>query len=241
MKFAVCDDIEKDRKELIRMLESLVDSNVVISEFDDERKLEISLENNSFDLVFLDIQMTDENAGIRIKKYIESEHMDTFIIFITAFSAYHKDTHGRNVLWLLEKPIKKEELEQAMDAFFFQKNPGKAVFIDEKNGEVIFSKQVKYINFDNKYAEIYKINGNKILIRKSIKELINELAGEGFLQIRRETIVNMRYIDKIITLENGRKAVKLVDSEEKFVIPKGKIIDITKKYSEFKFNHAIKI
>ena len=52
------------------------------------------------------------------------------------------------------------------------------------------------------------------LIRKSIRELSEELDPEQFIKIHRKTIVNANFIEKVDTSATGRGLIKLFDRSE---------------------------
>ena len=73
--------------------------------------------------------------------------------------------------------------------------------------------EVDYFKADNKYIQVMTREG-EWLIRKSIKELVDELDPTQFWQIHRSTIVNVSRIDRVSHSVTGRGIIKLKEREE---------------------------
>ena len=68
--------------------------------------------------------------------------------------------------------------------------------------------EICYFQADDKYTLVITLSGES-LIRKPIKELVNELDPSIFWQIHRGIIVNVTCIDKISRAFAGRLSIKL--------------------------------
>jgi DNA-binding LytR/AlgR family response regulator len=64
-----------------------------------------------------------------------------------------------------------------------------------------------------KYTRV-RTAAQEALIRKPIKELVEELDSEVFWQIHRSTVVNLRAIAKVIRDGDGRPRIRLRDCPE---------------------------
>ena len=72
---------------------------------------------------------------------------------------------------------------------------------------------IDYFKSDNKYIQVMTREG-EWLIRKSIKELADELDPARFWQIHRSTIVNVSRIDKVSHSITGRGIIRMKDRGE---------------------------
>ena len=73
--------------------------------------------------------------------------------------------------------------------------------------------EVSYFQSDTKYTRVVTSDGES-LIRKSLKELLNELDPGQFWQIHRSTIVNINTIAGVSRELSGRFIVKLKNRDE---------------------------
>jgi DNA-binding LytR/AlgR family response regulator len=73
--------------------------------------------------------------------------------------------------------------------------------------------EVLFFMADEKYTRV-RTATQETLIRKPIKELVEELDSEVFWQIHRSTVVNLRAIAKVIREDDGRPRIRLRDCPE---------------------------
>ena len=73
--------------------------------------------------------------------------------------------------------------------------------------------EVQYFQADNKYTRVVTRDG-EALIRKSLKELVDELDGEQFWQIHRGTVVNAMAVAGVSRDYRGHLLVKLKERPE---------------------------
>jgi len=73
--------------------------------------------------------------------------------------------------------------------------------------------EVLFFMADEKYTRV-RTATQEALIRKPIKELVEELDSEVFWQIHRSTVVNLRAIAKVIRDGDGRPRIRLRDCPE---------------------------
>ncbi len=76
---------------------------------------------------------------------------------------------------------------------------------------------VLFFTSDEKYTRV-QVEGYEALIRKPIKELVEELDPEQFWQIHRATIVNVKAINGITRDFRGRQLVQLRNHPEKLEV-----------------------
>ncbi|MBI5923003.1 MAG: response regulator transcription factor [Betaproteobacteria bacterium] len=77
--------------------------------------------------------------------------------------------------------------------------------------------EVICFNADDKYTEVLTATG-EALIRKPIRELVEELPEDQFWQIHRSTIVRVAAIDRLVRTDAGHLEVKLRGLERKFIV-----------------------
>ena len=78
---------------------------------------------------------------------------------------------------------------------------------------LITVEDIAYFKADNKYTLVVTADGESV-IRKSIKELLEELDPDSFWQIHRSTVVNVNAIDSVVREINGHVQVRLKNRKE---------------------------
>lgn len=172
-----------------------------------------AIQDQSVDLMFLDIQMPELN-GLEFSKMIPA---DTRIVFTTAFSQYALEGYRVNALDYLLKPISyKEFLESANKALNWfkltrqQAAPAQAPTSDSLNEEEciyvksdykllqIKLKDIIYIEGLKDYIKIYTRNSSRpILSLISMKAMEERLPSEKFIRVHRSFIVQKAEISVI--------------------------------------------
>ena len=93
---------------------------------------------------------------------------------------------------------------------FLQANAGNTV-------QVIPVREVLFFVSDEKYTRVQTATA-EALIRKPIKDLINELDPRQFWQIHRSTIVNVQAVAQVVRDDRGRQIVSLRGHPEKLEV-----------------------
>lgn len=183
-------------------------------------------------IAFLDIRMPGL-SGIDVAEKIA--HICR-IVFVTAYDQYAVDAFEKEAVDYLVKPVMKERLEQTISRLKrqleisdspvgdFSELVGQVIkkLNDKKKAEylrwiriqvrddtrLIPADDVVYFKAEDKYTLVITKDGES-LIKKSIKELAEELDPDHFWQIHRGSIVNVSKIDKVSRSLTGRGVLKL--------------------------------
>jgi len=189
------------------------------------------------DVAFLDIKMPGL-SGMEVAKRIAGHCR---IVFVTAFDQYAVEAFEREAVDYLLKPVSKERLIQTIQRLKKQLDsstepPARlAEAIEQvlsklasKGGSdflhwiktqhkdsirLIAVEEADYFKAEDKYTLIMTKEGEH-LIKKSIKELAQELDPSQFWQIHRGTIVNVSKIDKVSRSLTGRGVLRLKERTE---------------------------
>ena len=167
------------------------------------------LQENSVELMFVDINMPDLNGMDFVKSLINPPK----IIFTTAYSEYALEGFKVDALDYLLKPIdyasflkasikakewfnlkelKSEELKSDTN-FLFIKSEYKIIRIKIDD--------IKYIEGMREYIRIHLVNEKPIMTLLSMKAMEKQLQHKGFMRVHRSYIVNL---NKISTIERSR-------------------------------------
>jgi len=192
-------------------------------EMADGRDVDQVIEDHAPDLFFLDIHMPGVN-GLEAARAIGNR---AHIVFVTAYDEHAVEAFERGAIDYVLKPFNderlavtvlrlKERLEQAdppaaLDALVEQiagrlgaKPVERLRWIKASVGSnvrLIPVEEVLFFQSDEKYTRVVT-GDSEALIRKPIKELLDELDPEKFWQVHRATIVN---VDHIASVRRGLK------------------------------------
>jgi len=160
------------------------------------------------DLMFLDIKMPSV-SGI---EFLQKSEQKTMIIFTTAFSEYAIEGFNLNAVDFLLKPFTYERFLQAVqkaDSIFnsktqmnFQDTDCFYVRANYNLIKIVFD-EIIYIEGLDDYIKIHLKNGNSIVTRMTMKNILDKLPSSEFIRIHRSFIVPR----KIITAYNKSKVV----------------------------------
>jgi len=222
-KAVIADDEPLLRAQLRSRLERLWPDLQVVHEMGTGRDVEQVLDAHAPDLFFLDIHMPGVN-GLEAARRIGSR---AHIVFVTAFDQYAVEAFERGAIDYVLKPFNEERLAttvsrvrermgaapQSLDSLVEQLaerlggsgRPQEHLrWIKASVGpqvRLIPVEEVLFFQSDEKYTRVVTCDG-EALIRKPIRELLDELDPARFWQIHRATIVN---VDHIAGVRRGLK------------------------------------
>ena len=199
--------IVDDETPAIRLLTSYINKvpflELVHSTTDSIDALKI-IEQESLDVIFLDIQMPNI-TGIQLSKIIKGK---INIIFTTAYPQFAIESYELNAVDYLLKPIeferfysailkikqeeKKESKEYSSD-YMFIKTDGK------NNFEKVYIKDIIYVESLKNYVSVHLID-KEIITYSTLKHFENELSKTRFIQIHKSFIVSLNHITKTDSL-----------------------------------------
>ena len=231
-KAIIADDERELRNYLKTMLKEAWPELVICGEAanGDEALELVSL--NRPQIAFLDIKM----PGLSGMDVAEKIAHICRIVFVTAYDQYAVEAFEKEAVDYLVKPVMKERLEQTISRLKRQLEISDSPVrdISELVGQVIKRlndkekaeylrwiriqvrddtrlipvDDVVYFKAEDKYTLVMTKEGES-LIKKSIKELADELDPDHFWQIHRGSIVNVSKIDKVSRSLTGRGVLKL--------------------------------
>jgi two-component system response regulator LytT len=197
-------------------------------------------ENEKPDLVLLDIIISGEKDGIDLAEAIR-EKADIPLIFLTS----HADTSTidraktMNPDAYIVKPFEKTDLYSSIEIAmhnYFTRASDKPIG-DAEEGvvlrDIIFVKkdcrlykinipEIRWLKSDGNYIEVH-CNGQKHLIRSSLRDFITKLPASRFLQVHKSFAINTDYIDSLdyASIHLGEDVIpvgrKYLDSIRKFL------------------------
>ena len=193
------------------------------------------------ELAFLDIRMPAPN-GLEVAAKIAGR---CHIVFVTAYEAHAVEAFERGAVDYLMKPVDPDRLavtitrlKQRMQAppdldrlasilSTIQLEGGPATnrlrWIQATIGNqlrIIAIDEILFFQATDKYTRVVMLGG-EALIRKPLKELLDELDPNQFWQIHRSTIVNVRAVANVSRDIQGRLSVSIKDIPERLEVSRG--------------------
>lgn len=172
-------------------------------------------------LVFLDVEMPGK-TGFEMLAEIPDIHFD--IIFTTAFDHYAIRAIRFGALDYLIKPIDKDELRLAVDAFLNrtrrdtvkqlhallthvrqEKNFAfqKVAFPTLHGYELIPLNNIVMCESSSNYTNVFLKNGQHLVVSRTLKEIEDMLDTLPFFRIHHSNLVNLEYASRYIKGEGG--------------------------------------
>jgi DNA-binding LytR/AlgR family response regulator len=168
------------------------------------------IQENSVDLIFLDINMPDL-TGIQFLEALENKPL---IIFSTAYSEYAVESYEYKALDYLLKPIEFDRFlkatMRAKQQFELEQKPRNVIDLTEKNINStdsiyvksgtelhkIFVSNIQFIEGTGNYITI-NCNDKKIMTLTTMSEILTRLPEKQFYRVHKSYIVSMKYVEKI--------------------------------------------
>jgi DNA-binding LytR/AlgR family response regulator len=240
----IADDERLMREQLRARLSEVWPDLQIVAEARNGREAVDAVRQFKPDLAFLDIRMP-EMTGVEAAREIGDA---CHVVFITAYSEYAVEAFEQGAIDYVLKPADRDRLEVTMARVrkrLEQKpadlgdllnklaarldggalpsaaaGPKYLQWIQASMGQqlrMIPVADVLFFTSDEKYTRV-QTESFEALIRKPIKELIEELDPEQFWQIHRSTIVNVKAVAGITRDFRGRQLVLLKNHPEKLEV-----------------------
>lgn len=237
MKIAVCDDEAVQRELIVKSTrEYFLDRKIPahIQEYSSAEQLIFQYDLHSdIDIVLLDIQMEGMD-GIALAKYLRSKNEGLSIIFITAMTEYIYEGFQLNAINYLLKPFENEKLFACLNRAVEECGKQEECLILRVNKELLKIKKshILRVESDGHYIKFVTSDCN-YRMKKSMKELEQELSDSCFLKINRSDMINLHGVERITT-----KEISMINGD-KLLLPKGKHKEISEAFIHYHFRGGI--
>ncbi len=232
----IADDEPLLRERLREHLARLWPELELVAEARNGREAVEAFEAHGPQVVFLDVHMPGLN-GVEAARLIGRRAL---LVFVTAYEQYAVQAFEQGAIDYLVKPFDAqrladtvrrlrerlaaaqpapEGLEAALDALarrLAPAAPARLQWIKASVGQsvkLIPVAQVAYLRADEKYTLVVW-EGGEALIRKTIRELADELDPQSFVQIHRSVIVNLHQVAQVLRGPNETAEVQLKGRRE---------------------------
>jgi DNA-binding LytR/AlgR family response regulator len=190
------------------------------------------------DVVFLDINMP-QLTGLEVARVIQGK---TAIVFLTAYNQHALDAFDLGAVDYLVKPLNRGRLMQTIERLKSRLGKDQPVvpnivwealappksepkylrWIQASVGNLlrlITTDEIYFFQADAKYTRVVTAHA-EALIRKPVKDLMDELNPDDFIQVNRGAIVNLRRVESIYRAD-GHMEVRLRDLDERLTVSVG--------------------
>ena len=231
IKCIIIDDEKKAREAFEKIINLYFkDKLFVIGKASNVKEGVTSINQHNPDIVFLDIEMPNEN-GFKLFEYFDHYHFE--VIFTTAYKQYAIEAIKYAAIDYLLKPINFIDLRDAIYRYKEKKqvesrqqrmetllaNIGAGTNIKSKVALPTFTgyqmeniNNIMYCQADINYTVVHTVNKNKITVCKTLKIIEDILPDEYFFRVHKSYLVNLNHIEKYsktdghyIILENGER------------------------------------
>jgi len=236
----IADDERLMREQIVGRLKEAWPELVIVGEAVNGREAVAMVQGQEPDIVFLDISMP-EMDGIKAARAIAGQ---AHIVFVTAYDQYAISAFEQGAVDYLLKPVEperlaltcrrlRERLEQKpapMDALLDQLShrlgagglkPREYMrWVQASVGpnlRMIPTSDILFFRAEDKYTRV-QTEGFEALIRKPIKELLEELDPNEFWQIHRATVIRVDAVAQVSRNFRGHQVVHVKGSDEKLEV-----------------------
>ncbi|HTN50647.1 MAG TPA: LytTR family DNA-binding domain-containing protein [Burkholderiaceae bacterium] len=232
----VAEDEATLRHQLVEQLGQLWPELEIVAEAADGVQALRLLDERRPDVLFLDIEMPGA-TGLEVARQANGR---CHVVFVTAYDQHAVAAFDQGALDYVLKPVSAARLfttvsrlkqrlgspPARLDAALGQlagpvansRQPLRWINASVgQNLKLITVDEISYFQADNKYTRVVTVEG-EALIRKSLKELVEELDPGQFWQIHRSTLVNATAIAGVTRDFRGRMLVKLKARPETLLV-----------------------
>ncbi len=198
MRIAVCDDEELFRIEFKSVLDKvLINAEYDIDTFFFFLSLYEAFLKNTFDLVFLDIEMPGID-GITLAKRLRAVSENVQIVFLTSHIEYALEGYEVNALRYLVKPVDMNKLSEVLKYIQDKKNNSRQIMIKQEGEDIVIDiSDVIYMESMDKNVRIVT-SKSEYITRYNISDYEEELKNSGFLRIHRGYLISLSKVKKIV-------------------------------------------
>lgn len=198
MRIAVCDDEELFRIEFKSVLDKvLINAEYDIDTFSGGSSLYEAFLKNSFDLVFLDIEMPGID-GITLAKRLRAVSENVQIVFLTSHIEYALEGYEVNALRYLVKPVDMNKLSEVLKYIQDKKNNSRQIMIKQEGEDIVIDiSDIIYMESMDKNVRIVT-SKSEYITRYNISDYEEELKNSGFLRIHRGYLISLSKVKKIV-------------------------------------------
>ncbi len=220
LRTIIIDDEHHIRDTLLNMLEMNCPAVRIIGQASGVTSGIAAIQELKPDLVLLDIQMKD---GTGFDLLASLPFIDFKVIFITAYDQYAVQAFRFSAVDYLLKPVNPEQLTEAVSRAgeMLQEHFNKQMkalgdnlkTFSGKNKKIILRtnesihlldiSDIIYCDSDSSYTTVHTVEGEKIIVSRTLKEYEEMLTECGFYRVHKSYLINFVHIKRFDRHEGG--------------------------------------
>ncbi len=179
------------------------------------------------DIVLLDIRLNGIKNGIDVAKFINDHSEKRPFLFLTSQMDPKNIEEAKKTFpsGYLSKPIQLESLSATIEITLhnFNSKNGQSAAIrlhDGNTKHIISADEISFVQAEHVYVKVFKKDGDYILHRSTLKDILHKLPSDQFIQTHRSFVVNIRHITSWDTnsLYIGKHEIPMSRSKKKDVL-----------------------
>ena len=232
MRIALVDDTAEERRILSEILDREL-PQADISVFENGESFLKNWEQNSYDLILLDIYM-DEMLGVDVARKIRETDFDVRIVFCTTSNEFASESYEVGANYYLQKPVSTTSFQRMLKMIRLDDYEMNR-FITLPDGQKIVLRNITYTEYYNHTIIIHSKKRADLQTRMSQTEWEDLLSEYNFLySCSKGLVINFHEVEKP---ENG---VFIMKNGEQVPISRRKSKDALESYAHFRFEEMRK-
>lgn len=235
IRVLIIEDEKPAQEYLAGLIQQLEPAVKILAKLDSVKSSVEWLRNNTADLIFMDIQLTD---GLSFSIFDQLE-VQSPVIFTTAYDSYAIKAFKVNSIDYLLKPIDEEDLRISLDKFKkLSANDVRPAFdsllkaLQETKqsyqerfmvhrGEKLMSvttDQIAYFEGEDRYVYLIKKDGSKFIVDYRLSDLEHVLDPKLFFRLNRSFITHFESIQSMVNVSKSRIKIELNPKAKREII-----------------------
>lgn len=213
MNTLIVEDERKSREVLKHLLEEYCPAVCVTGMAANVAEAREIIREQMPDMVFLDIEMPGGNGFRLLEDFFPAPFS---VVITTSYNQYAVRAIRFSAVDYLLKPIEAGELRAAVERAAnktgmvhqeqrlallkqsLEKSAGKIALPTMEGFHFVAVSEIEYCEADGNYTHVYLVNGQNILVSRTLKEFDDLLSEAGFFRIHQSYLVNLRYMRKFV-------------------------------------------
>lgn len=240
MHIAVCDDIQKDLKQIRTALKIYIKTHLECHfDIDEYRSasdvLNVVEKGKMYDIALLDIFMSDTlGTDIAGKMLVKNPNMS--VIFITSSDEYAITAFAMNAVHYLLKPFSQKQFNEALDRAVRKTKNQDFLSLDCVDGIYrVCIHEIVFVESQKHYLMVRLSFGETLRLRGKLSQMYENLQNfPEFIRVGVSYIVNLTFVRHAAS-----NSLKIVNGDE-IPIPRRSSEEVKKTYMDFCREEALK-
>jgi len=159
--------------------------------------------NESPDIILLDIKLSGSKTGIDFARFIQNQPVSKPFIFLTSQMDTNNINRAKETFpaGYLSKPIQKDSLYATIEIIMHKQSAIKEdiptiPLFDGHQNYLVPINEILYLEADHIYLNVFVKGGEQIILRSTLKSLLDQLPNKQFIQTHRSFAINANQVSK---------------------------------------------